>query len=57
MWPAVSLVKRRSAGQSCFAEEVGGVLAHAEIDCTGSFLPWTIASGTDRWAARRASSL
>ena len=23
----------------------------------GSFLPWTIASGTDRCAARRASSL
>ena len=31
MWPAVSLVNRRSPGQSCFAEEAGGVPAHAEI--------------------------
>ena len=56
MWPAVSLVKKRNAGQPVHRRALAAYWPMPK-SMTGSFLPWTIASGTTRWAFRRASSL
>ncbi len=56
MWPAVSLVNRRTARPAVYRRRGRRRTGPRAKSMFGSFLPWTIASGTDRWAARRASS-
>ena len=55
LWPAVSLVNKWTHGHPFSPKRSAAYWPPLAKSMFGSFLPWTIASGTDRWAARRAS--